>query len=96
MAPTMCLRVTPSPDEPSTACLPVKTWWPFFLAAAVTGALVVLYLAGWYSAAWVLAFLLIGFPVIYAVLAIAWAELGKRKGPRVDDPERRQDKPPLV
>lgn len=79
MAPTMRLRVAPGPDEPSTACLSVKTWWPFFLAATVTGTLVATYLAGWFGTAWTLTFLLIGFPVIYAALVIAWAEWDRRR-----------------
>lgn len=76
----MRLRVTPGPGEPSTACLPVKAWWPFFLAAAVTGTLVALYLLGWYRSAWVLAIFLICFPVLYVVFAISWFEREKRCG----------------
>ncbi len=56
----------------------MKAYWPFLLAAVLAGALVTLYLMGWYGAAWVLTVLMIAFPLLYVLVAIVWIELRKR------------------
>ncbi|RRD59007.1 hypothetical protein EII20_00675 [Comamonadaceae bacterium OH2545_COT-014] len=54
-------------------------WWPFLLAATVTGKPVATYLAGWFGTAWTPILFLTGFPVIHATLVIARAEWDRRR-----------------
>lgn len=63
----------------------MKVWWPFLLALAVVLVLVGCYLMGWATAAWLIAGLLIAFPVLYVavvVLTHETAKTGKPQPPR--------------
>ena len=52
----------------------MKTWWPFMLAGAVTASLLTLHKLGWYKTAWMLTILIILFPLLHFLFAIAWLE----------------------
>lgn len=63
----------------------MKTYWPFLLAIVIVAAFVVCYLKGWTTAAWIMAAVLIAFPVLYVavvVLTHETAKTGKPQPPR--------------
>lgn len=55
----------------------MKTYWPFLLAIAIVVAFVVCYLKGWTTAAWIMAAVLIAFPVVYVGVVIVGHESSK-------------------
>lgn len=57
----------------------MKRYWPFVLAALLAGTLVALYLLEWYAVAWALVAVMIAFPLLYVLAAIAWLEWEKRR-----------------